>query len=56
MYRQVFQVPQIIDHSFGALSGRLQFTVRRHKLDEDSLSSQLLVPLIDQFVPDAVLQ
>ena len=31
-----------VDPSFRALSGRLKFTVRRHKFNKDSLSGRLL--------------
>ena len=37
MYRQ--SPLGAVDPSFRALSGRLKFTVRRHKLNEDSVSS-----------------
>ena len=36
VYRQVFSGPVV--PSFRALSGRLKFTVRRHKFNKDSLS------------------
>ena len=39
VYRQVCVGP--VDPSFGALSGRLKFTGRRHKFNKDSLSSRM---------------
>ena len=33
-----------VDPSFRALSGRLNFTVRRHKCNKDSLSGQVFAP------------
>jgi len=40
VYRQVFLGP--VDPSFRALSGRLKFTVRRHKFNKDSFSTRSL--------------